>query len=147
MATGKALQLLAKYRGVILYVFFGVLTTLINIAAYYLCFNLLGLSNVASVIIAWVFAVAVAFITNKLWVFDSKSFSRTTLAHEIPTFLGARVFTGVLDVLIMYLSVDVMGWNSTVWKLISNVIVVVLNYIASKLVIFRRNNGQRGDRI
>lgn len=139
-------DMLVKYRRIILYVFFGVLTTIINIATYHICFNLLGIPNVASTVIAWVFAVAIAFITNKLWVFDSKSFERLTLVREISTFLGARVFTGLLDVLIMYISVDIMHWNSTAWKLISNVIVVVLNYIASKLVIFRKSNSE-GDRV
>lgn len=98
---------------------------------------LIGIPNVPSTIIAWVLAVAFAFITNKLWVFESRSFDGMTLKHEIPTFLGARIGTGLLDVGIMYLAVDVMNWNSTVWKLISNVIVIILNYIASKLVIFR----------
>ena len=61
------------------------------------------------------------------------------MKHEIPTFFGARIATGLLDVLIMYLAVDVMQWNGMIWKLISNVIVIVLNYIASKLVIFRKS--------
>ena len=132
--TGFAL----KHKDIVLYGIFGVLTTLINIVAYIVCFNVFSISNVPSTIIAWIIAVIFAFITNKLWVFDSKNFDRRTLAHEIPTFFGARIATGVLDVLIMYLTVDVMNWNSTIWKLISNVIVIVLNYVASKLIIFKK---------
>ena len=71
-------------------------------------------------------------------MFDSKSFDGKTLKHEIPTFFGARVATGILDVVIMYLAVDVMSWNSTIWKLISNIIVIILNYVASKLFIFKK---------
>ena len=135
----KVKALLMKYRSLILYAVFGALTTLVNMAAYWLCFNALGMPNVPSTIIAWILAVSFAFITNKLWVFDSKSFDAKTMKHEIPTFFGARIATGLLDVLIMYLAVDVMQWNGMIWKLISNVIVIVLNYIASKLVIFRKS--------
>lgn len=135
----KIKDLLIKYKSFIMYAVFGVLTTLVNILVYYLCFNILSVSNVISTIIAWAVAVAFAFITNKLWVFDSKSFDGSTLAHEIPTFFGARLSTGLLDVLIMYVAVDVINMNSTIWKFISNIIVIILNYVASKLVIFKRN--------
>ena len=94
--------------------------------------------------VAWILAVAFAFITNKLWVFNSKSFARKVLFHEIWTFLTARVLTGLIDVLIMFLAVDVGGMNdtfwSTFWKIISNVIIVILNYIFSKLIIFRKKD-------
>ena len=135
----KLKDLLKKNRGLILYVVFGGLTTLVNMAVYWLCYNAAGIPNVPSTVIAWVLAVIFAFITNKLWVFDSKSFDGKTLLHEIPTFFGARLLTGLLDVLIMYVTVDVLHWNANVWKLISNAIVIVLNYIASKLVIFRKS--------
>lgn len=134
----KVKALIMKYRSLILYAFFGVLTTLVNMAAYWLCFDVLGIPNVPATVIAWVLAVSFAFITNKLWVFESRSFDGKTLGREIPAFFGARLLTGLLDVGIMYAAVDVMGWNAMVWKLISNVIVIVLNYVASKLVIFKK---------
>lgn len=134
----KIRELAVKYRSIILYVVFGAMTTLVNMAAYWLCYNVIGIPNVPSTIIAWVLAVSFAFVTNKLWVFDSKSWDAKTLRHEIPTFFGARLLTGLLDVGIMYVTVDVMGWNGMVWKLVSNVIVIILNYIASKLVIFKK---------
>ena len=135
---GKGTEYLNKYKSFIMYAIFGVLTTAVNMVTYYFCFNVIGIANVPSTIIAWVLAVAFAFITNKLWVFDSKGFDKKTLLHEMPTFFGARLATGVLDVVIMYLAVDVMHWNSTIWKLISNVLVIILNYVASKLIIFRK---------
>ena len=134
----KIRELAVKYRSIILYVVFGAMTTLVNMAAYWLCYNVIGIPNVPSTIIAWVLAVAFAFITNKLWVFDSPSFDAQTLKHEIPTFFGARLATGVLDVAIMYLAVDLMHWNPTFWKFVSNVLVIIINYVASKLVIFRK---------
>ena len=135
----KIRELAVKYRSIILYVVFGAMTTLVNMAAYWLCFDVLGIPNVPSTVIAWVLAVSFAFVTNKLWVFDSKSWDGRTLRHEIPAFFGARLLTGLLDVGIMYVTVDVMGWNGMVWKLISNVIVIILNYIASELFIFRKD--------
>ena len=134
----KLKALAEKYRSQILYVVFGAMTTLINMAAYWLFYNTLGVPNVPSTVIAWLLAVSFAFITNKLWVFGSRSFDAKTLRHEIPSFFGARLLTGLLDVLIMYVTVDVLGWNARAWKLVSNVIVIVLNYIASKLLIFRK---------
>ena len=134
----KIKELLIKYKGMILYLVFGALATAVNIGAYALCYQVIGIPNVPSVIIAWVVAVILAFFTNKLWVFESKSFDAKTMRHETLTFFGARAATGLLDTLIMYLAVDVMHWDATLWKLISNVIVIILNYVASKLVIFRK---------
>lgn len=133
-------ELCEKYKSIISYGFFGVCTTVINWAAYFLCYNIAGIPNVVSTVIAWVIAVIFAFITNKLWVFESKSFEKNILIHEIWTFFTARIATGVLDVAIMYFAVDVFQMNATVWKLISNIIVIVLNYIFSKLVIFSKGS-------
>lgn len=131
-------KLIVKYKSFISYAVFGVLTTLVNMAVYAFLYNLLKMPNVVSTILAWFMAVLFAFITNKLWVFDSKSFDFKILRHEIPTFFGCRILTGVLDVAIMYFAVDVFAWNATLWKLISNVLVIIINYVASKLLIFRK---------
>lgn len=136
----KIRELAVKYRSIILYIVFGLMTTLVNMAAYWLCFDVFGIRNVPSTVIAWILAVSFAFISNKIWVFDSRSFDGKTLRREIPAFYGARLLTGLLDVGIMYAAVDMMHWNAIVWKLISNIIVIILNYIASKLVIFRKDN-------
>lgn len=131
-------NLCASYKHFIIYSIFGLLTTVINLAVYFFCYNIIEIANVLSVVIAWIVAVAFAFITNKLWVFNSTSFSVKTITHEVPAFFGARLITGILDVMTMYVVVDILTWNSTVWKLISNVIVVVLNYVASKYVVFNK---------
>lgn len=130
-------MLYARYKRFIMYAVFGVLTTLVNMVSYYLCFRVADIPNVASTVIAWVLAVLFAFITNKLWVFDSRSFSVKVLRHEIPAFYVARLVTGILDVGIMYLAVDQLHLNPTLWKLVSNVLVIVINYIASRFFIFR----------
>ena len=131
-------KLLLKYKSFISYAFFGVCTTVVNVVSYYLCFNIAGIWNVVSTVIAWVLAVLFAYITNKIWVFESKSFVRKVLVKEIPAFFGCRLATGVLDVVIMYMAVDVMHSNGTVWKIISNILVIIINYVASKLVIFKK---------
>lgn len=88
--------------------------------------------------IAWVAAVVFAFITNKLFVFGSKSFKTDVLVREMASFFGCRLLTGILDIVIMYIAVDVMDMNSTLWKFLSNILVIILNYLASKLVVFKK---------
>ena len=133
-------RLCRKYKSFISYVFFGVLTTVINIVTYAVCYNGIGISNVVSNIIAWILACSFAFVTNKLWVFDSKSMEAKTVIYEVITFFGCRLATGVLDLAIMYVSVDLLAWNSTLMKCISNVIVIIANYVASKLIIFKKKS-------
>lgn len=131
-------ELLIKYKSIISYLFFGVCTTAVNVATYYICYNVIQIANVPATVIAWVLAVLFAYITNKLFVFDSKSFDFGVLKKEILAFFGCRLLTGILDVIIMYLAVDCMYWNSIVWKIVSNILVIVLNYVASKLIIFKK---------
>ena len=138
----KILTLIKKYKSFIAYAIFGVLTTLVNILSYDLFYSTIGISNVASTIIAWMLATVFAFITNKLWVFDSKSRQLKVVLYELVTFYICRIATGILDVAVMYVAVDVLNRNAVLWKAISNVAVIVLNYIASKLVIFRKKKGK-----
>ncbi len=132
------MELLKKYRDVISYLIFGGLTTVINVVIYAVLYNYLGAPNLVSTFIAWLVSVVFAFVTNKLFVFESTSWKLQTALYELVTFFGCRILTGILDMVIMYLAVDVMGWNGTLWKLLSNVLVIILNYIASKLLIFKR---------
>jgi len=130
--------LFRKYREVILYLFFGGCTTLINIVVYALLYRGLQMANVPSTILAWLVSVIFAFLTNRSFVFESKETELRGRLRELLSFFGCRILTGILDVLIMALAVDMMGWNGLIWKIISNVIVIVLNYIASKFFIFRK---------
>lgn len=134
----KIIDLLKKYRSFILYVIFGVLTTIINMVVYALCYDYCGINNILSTIIAWFAAVIVAYATNKVWVFDSRSFAPKVILYELITFFGCRIATGILDIAIMYVAVDVMNLNGMLFKLISNVLVIILNFIASKLIIFTK---------
>lgn len=135
------LDFMKKYKPVLLYLIFGVLSTLVNIGIYALCYRFFGFTNVISNIIAWVVTVLFVFVTNKNWVFGSKSMEKKVLVYELVTFYGCRIATGLLDLAIMYVSVDLLSFNALGMKVISNVIVIILNFIASKLVIFRKPGG------
>ena len=128
-----------KYESVLLYLIFGVLTTLVNFAAYHVCYTKLQFPNLVSNTIAWILSVLFAFITNKIWVFKSKSFEFSKLAVELSGFITARLFTGFLDTAIMFVGVDLLKRNWVIAKIVSSVVVVILNYIFSKLFIFRKN--------
>jgi putative flippase GtrA len=134
----KILEIIKKYRQIILYLIFGALTTLINIVAYWVFAHPLSLGTLASTILAWLTSVFFAFFTNKSIVFESKGKKR--FFFELATFLGARVFTGVLDLGIMFLFVDVLLFNDMAIKIISNIVVIVLNYILSKFIIFKKKD-------
>ena len=131
-------MLLAKYWDILAYLFFGVLTTAVNYLVYLPCFNLLHLSASLSNIIAWVVAVAFAYLTNKPWVFRSHDWSRQTVIPELTKFVGCRVGSGALETGIIFVTVDLLSFNGNVMKLLTSVLVVILNYIGSKLLVFKK---------
>ena len=130
--------LIEKYFDILSYLFFGVLTTAVNYLVYLPCYNLWGFSGTASNVIAWVFAVAFAYVTNKPFVFRSHDWSAKTVLPELTKFVGCRLGSGVLETAIIFLTVDWLGWNGNIMKLITSVLVVVLNYIGSKLLVFKK---------
>ena len=130
--------LIEKYWDVLNYLFFGVLTTVVNYLVYLPCCNLLGISAALSNVIAWVVAVAFAYLTNKPWVFKSHDWSMKTVVPELSKFVGCRIGSGVLETGIIFLTVDLLCWNGVVMKLITSVLVVVVNYIGSKLLVFKK---------
>ena len=133
----KIKALLAKYWEVLTYLFFGVLTTIVNYVIYLPVYNVLGLSAALSNAVAWIVAVTFAYVTNKPFVFKSHDWSAKTVIPELGKFVGCRIGSGLAETLILLLAVDIMGWNGNIWKLLTNVLVVILNYIGSKLLVFR----------
>lgn len=118
------------------YLIFGVLTTLVNVLLGGVLYDVLHWNLYVANTLAWIAAVAFAFITNKLFVFQSKSFASGILRRELATFVGARLLSLGVDTLGMGLLVDWLGWNFWLAKIIMNVIVVIINYLLSKLIIF-----------
>lgn len=120
------------------YVFFGMLTTLVNYLVYLLCRHGLGPEHlIINTCIAWFVSVLFAYITNKIWVFKNNNFGIAYLIQELMSFIFSRLFTGVLDVVIMKICVDFVGFNDLATKIVSNIIVIVLNYLLSKKIVFR----------
>ena len=129
---------LHKYEDIISYLFFGGLTTLVNYIIYLPCLYWLGLSASVSNILAWVVAVAFAYLTNKPFVFKSHDWSKKTVIPELTKFVTCRIGSGVLETLILLVTVDLLGWNGAVWKLFTQILVIVLNYVGSKLLVFKK---------
>jgi putative flippase GtrA len=145
-----------RLREMVLYVVFGAGTTLINLIAYWLFNNLWGehlylVSNVA----AWVFSVAFAYITNKIWVFESHSWARGLVVKEALEFTGARLLSFIIEEIGLYLLIDIgtMGIQTyriffielkgeSLAKLLVSIIVIILNYLFSKFIIFKKPDSQ-----
>lgn len=121
-------------REIFWYVVFGVLTTLVNIVVYFVFFHIFGVNYLISNVIAWFLSVLFAYVTNRRWVFESKS---ENILKECGLFFGGRVFSGVVDTGLMWLFIDILALNDGISKIVIQVIVVVLNYVISKLVVFK----------
>ena len=134
----KIRALVEKYWDIFSYLFFGGLTTVVNYIVYLPCYNWLGISAAVSNVIAWVVAVAFAYVTNKPFVFKSHDWSLKTVGPELTKFVGCRIGSGLLETALIFLTVDWLGWNGNVMKLILAVVVVLLNYIGSKLIVFKK---------
>ncbi len=132
--------LIKKYKSLILYGIFGVATTLVNIISYAIGSKLFGLSVITNTCIAWLVAVIFAYITNRIWVFESKTKKSKEIVREIFSFFSCRILTGILDIVIMYIFVDRLKFNDILIKTLSNVIVIIINYIASKFIIFNKES-------
>lgn len=133
----KMSALVQKYRSELIYLVFGVLTTAVNYAVYLPCYRVFHISAAVSNMIAWVVAVLFAYFTNKPFVFGSHDWSLGVVIPEFLKFVGTRVASGLLETGFLAVAVDGLHGNGTVWKLITSVLVVVLNYIGSKLLVFR----------
>ena len=138
----KLWALVRKHYDVLVYLIFGALTTAVNYLVYLPCYNLLHLSAALSNGIAWCFAVAFAYLTNKPFVFKSHDWSRNTVVPELIKFVGCRVGSGAAETFILFIFVDLLTFNGNIWKLITSVLVVILNYFASKFLVFNKEKKQ-----
>jgi len=128
-----------RYKELFFYGVFGVGATVINIVSYHVLANIFGKEYfLIANIIAWVLAFIFSFITNKLFVFESKSWEVKIAIKEFVGFLSARLATGVLDTVLMWLFVSVISLDDTLSKIIINILVIIINYIASKFFIFKK---------
>ena len=140
----KIMSLYKKYREVINYLIVGVLTTLVNLVVkYILLFTILD-AKIAeelqiAVIVSWIISVAFAYITNRLFVFCSKN---KQVLKEMASFVASRISTLLLEMVIMWFFVTFLKLNSdfwvVVWTIIAQGLVIVLNYVFSKLIVFKK---------
>lgn len=134
----KIKELIKKYEEVIKYIVIGVITTVINYFTFAMLSSVLKVDMHISNIIAWIVSVIFAYFANKIFVFESKSFAADVIGKEIISFGAARVFSLLLEEAILYIFVNVLNMNQLVIKLIANVVVMIVNYILSKFIIFKK---------
>ncbi|MEG0282995.1 MAG: GtrA family protein, partial [Clostridia bacterium] len=131
----KIKKLLQKYSTIINYLIFGVLTTLVNYVVYFISAKLFNVDVIISTTIAWIAAVLFAYITNKKYVFESDATSKKDISKEFFSFITCRLVSGFIDVAIMYVTVNVLGFNDLIMKLASNVVIIIVNYVFSKVFV------------
>ena len=126
-----------QYQAQLLYLIFGGLTTIINVGSFAVMYNMWQMNLNVATAIAWLLSVLFAYLTNRVWVFGSKARGFKAIFLEICSFFFFRGLTFILDIGIMQVGVKLLHGNAIVWKIIDNVIVVLVNYVLSKLLIFR----------
>lgn len=134
-------ELFKKYvnKETILYLVFGVLTTIVNYVVFWISDEILGEKYyLVSTWVAWILAVLFAFVTNKIYVFESKKADLKTLSRELFSFTVARILSLVFQLIFMYVTVDLLKINRYIAMLVSNVFVMIMNYFFSKLFIFKK---------
>ena len=130
-----------KYKEIINYLVFGGLATVVNFVTYFIVARLMGIDEVLSSGISWFFSVLFAYITNKLFVFESKTDGIKAVLIEMGSFFLARIVSGILcDVGTFAIMVKVFNINDLFAKVVTQIMVVIVNYIFSKLIIFRKKN-------
>lgn len=127
-------DLFLKYKEVIMYLIFGVLTTVVNIVVYYMMADIMHIQYMISNVVAWFLSVLFAYITNRAYVFESQS---QNILKEMISFFGARLATGIMDMAMMCFFVELHILPGFIAKVISNVFVIIANYVLSKLVVFK----------
>lgn len=121
-------------RQVILYLLFGVLTTLVNILFYIFFADILQINYLVGNVLAWFLSVVFAYITNRIWVFESES---EKILLEFSLFIGGRIFSGFLDTLLLFIFVSLMSINDIISKIVIGVIVIIINYLVSRNIVFK----------
>lgn len=126
-----------KIKMLLLYMLFGVGTTAVNLLLFWLLYYSLQTGTIISNTVAWLGSVLFAFVTNKWYVFESKDWNLKLTAKELLSFSGCRGITGLMDLAAVYITVDLLHHEAMLMKILVSVLVIILNYVASK-IIFRK---------
>ena len=127
-----------KHKAVLLYLFFGGLTTVISIAVFWLFRRPFGLNELIANVISWVIAVLFAFFTNRTWVFRAPTHSAGEFLRQMGSFFGGRVVTLLIEEALLAVFITWLGFPDMPVKIAAQVIVIVLNYVISKLFVFKK---------
>ena len=136
----KCLHLYRKYEEIINYIIVGGLTTFVSLAVYYGCVLTFldpekGIQLQMANVLSWIAGVAFAYVTNRKYVFKSKS---TAIFKELVAFVSARASTLILDMVVMFVWVTLLSLNDKIGKIVSMVLVMIANYVFSKLFVFKK---------
>ena len=129
-----------RHREQIDYLFWGVMTTVVNFAVYFVCTRALNIHHLASNAAAWVVSVAFAYFVNKIFVFRAKDWTGKVVLREAAQFTSGRIASGVMEMVLLLVFVDWLGLPDAIIKVISNVLVIIVNYIISKFLVFKRKS-------
>lgn len=127
-----------KNKEILLYLFFGGLAFVVSIATYAFFYVICGLNELVANVISWIITVTFAFLTNRIWVFDSPVYTVKDFITQLINFFGGRIVTLVIEEAILLIFITWLDMNSMLIKVIAQVVVIVLNYVISKLWIFRK---------
>ncbi len=127
-----------KFRELASYIFWGAATTFVSFLVYGIATRALGMGVVPATAVSWILAVLFAFVTNKLWVFDSKSLAPALVLRELAAFVASRLTSCGIEIFMMWFFVDVLGANDWLMKVIATIVVIIANYILSKIFVFRK---------
>ena len=134
----KCFYRILQKKEILIYIIFGVLTTVVNWSVFLPLHYKLGLSAAISNDIAWLLSVLFAYLTNKTFVFQDRNWEIKAVGIEVLKFFGGRFLTGRLETGILYLTVDYLGFNVLLWKILTAIFVIVLNYVFSKIWVFKK---------
>ena len=134
-----------KYRTFIVYMVFGLMATLLETFLYWLFYEVIGLRNMVSTVIAIIITITFAFFTNKIFVYRSKEWGFSVVIKELLYFYWFRALTGLFNMLFMYVTVDRLAWWPVGMKAIAAILVGIMNYLLGLLVIFRKKDKKDGD--
>ncbi|MCC0706183.1 GtrA family protein [Clostridioides sp. ES-S-0190-01] len=131
-------MILKKHKETILYLFFGAFTTFVNIVSYLFFTRVLSFNFIIANTLSWINAVLFAYVTNKFFVFENRRVELKFLFKEFLSFVSFRLISGIIEMVIMYIMVDLLFVNDVIVKIFTNIVVIVLNYLFSKMIIFRK---------
>ena len=132
-------KLFIKYKDILLYLIFGAGAFVVSIASY-VCANVaLGINELLANIISWILAVLFAFFTNRICVFHSPTKTLRDFGIQFMKFVNGRIITLLIEEGIIFIFITLLGFNSVVIKVICQIVVIILNYIISKFMVFKEN--------